>query len=123
MRFKKNPLTPEGLKTDWQEIKPGINVILKNFRGNDWFLKLLVIARDWTDAELEKAVPQSPDLAISAVLDPLAKKNFFRPLIKAAGSSMRGEIFRLRKDMADFRKKSRMIEWTIESPEEDIRIE
>jgi hypothetical protein len=114
LRLKKNPLTPEGLKSDWLEIMPKINSVLANYRGNEWFSQLLRIARDWTDAELQKAVPQSPDLAISAVLDPLAKTDFYRPLIKAAAPEMRDEIFHLREELAAFRKKSRLIKWTAE---------
>lgn len=107
-------MTPEGLKADWLEILPKINSVLANYRGDEWFTQLLRIARDWTDAELQKAVPQSPDLAIGAVLDPLVKTDFYRPLIRAAAPEMRNEIYRLREELAIFRKKSRMIEWTVE---------
>jgi hypothetical protein len=115
LRLKKNPVTPEGLKADWSEILPRINDILADYRGNEWFSQLLRIARDWSDAELEKAVPQSPEIAISVILDPLAKNSFFRPLIKNVESSMREQIFCLRQELAMFRKKSRMIDWNGEA--------
>ncbi|HOX30475.1 MAG TPA: hypothetical protein PLR75_05005 [Candidatus Pacearchaeota archaeon] len=111
MRLKKNPLTPDGLKSDWLEILPRINAVLANYRGNEWFSKLLNISRDWTDAELKKSVPQSPELAISLVLDPLAKKDFFRLLIDTADPEMKEEIFRLREELAAFRKKIRLVKW------------
>lgn len=118
MRLKKNPVTPEGLKADWAEILPRVNVILASYRGNEWFTKILSIARDWIDAELNKEVPRSPDLAISVVLDPMVKKNFFHPLIESAAPEMKNEIFRLREELAAFRKKSRMIKWIAE-PKKD----
>jgi hypothetical protein len=111
LRLKKNPLTVEGLKADWLEILPKINEVLANYSDNEWFTQLLKISRDWTDAELQKTVPQSPELAISAVLDPLAKKDFYRPLIRASAPEIRDKIYRLREELAAFRKKSRLIEW------------
>lgn len=116
-------MTPQGLKADWLDILPLVNDVLASYRGDEWFTKLLVIARDWTDAELNKAVPRSPDLAISAVLDPLAKKDFFRPLIRAADSQTRKNIYRLRQELAALRNKARLVVWGFEPREEDIRIE
>jgi len=121
LRLKKNPVTPEGLKADWSEILPRINDILRDYRGNEWFSQLLRIARDWSDAELEKAVPQSPEIAISVILDPLAKNSFFRPLIKNAGSSMREQIYCLRQELATFRKKCRKIDWSGETVEDQAK--
>jgi hypothetical protein len=118
LRLKKNPLTPEGLRADWSEILPMINAVLANYRGNEWFSQLLRISRDWTDAELQKAVPQSPDLAISAVLDPLVKTDFYRPLIRTAAPETRSQIFRLREELTALRKKSRLIEWAVEEKTE-----
>ena len=117
MRLKKHPLTPEGLKEDWAEIKLGMEAVIKNFSGDEWFLKILMISKEWIDAELKKPEPQSPEIAIGIILDPMVKKRFFRPLIRAAGVPMSGDIYRLREDLAMLRKKCRLIDWNANQSE------
>jgi hypothetical protein len=116
MHLKKHPVTPAGLKEDWAEIRPRMAAI-KEKCEDEWFKKLLAFSMEWTDAELDKPKPVSPETAIDLVLNPLVKKSYFRALIKAEKPSVRNNIYRLREELAAFRKKCRMIEWLVVKPE------
>lgn len=108
MRLKTNPVTPQGFKKDWAEIKPRMLAVQERCQ-DAWFKKLLVFSMEWTDAELDKPTPVSPEIAIDLVLDPLVKRNYFKKLIAAEKPCVRNDIYRLREDLAMLRKKCRLI--------------
>ncbi len=111
MPFDNKPSTPAGVKEEWERIRPDAVWLQSNFKKDGYFTRLLEIMDEWIDAELGKAVPQSPEVAIDVVLSPLRKRKYFGDLIASASDVQEKKLRRLKSRLGALKIKCRKTKW------------
>jgi hypothetical protein len=92
---------PSDIKNNWEEIVRPLAVALHRQmeRGEGWFVCCLELMEAWADSELNKAIPQSPELAIEVCLGPLENDGFYDSLVRGVHPDQAKQIAQLKQHL------------------------